>query len=111
MQGPPVEIKSADYWFKVVGMLQQNWALVDQAPDNDACTVFFLHDASGVFDRLRFPSLEDASRALRRNGFVRLAEDWRHRVSSCLPARHSLKRNIQMGKFTRQGGSGGERNE
>lgn len=75
MQVQHVEIKGTDYWFKVIGMLQQNWALVDQDSDSDACTVFFLHDAAGVFDRMRFPSVEETFRALRRNGFVRFADD------------------------------------
>lgn len=27
-----IEIRSNDYWFKVVGMLQQNWALTPPQP-------------------------------------------------------------------------------
>ncbi len=34
----PVEIRSRDYWFKIVDFLQQNWALIDKT--SEACTVF-----------------------------------------------------------------------
>lgn len=70
-----VEIRSRDYWFKVVEFLQQNWALVDATNAGNECTVFFLGDTSGVFDRLYYSSAEEAEQALRRNGFSRLAED------------------------------------
>ena len=66
-------ISSRDYWFKIVDFLQQNWALVDEGPSG-VC-VFFVSDASGVFDELDFTSAEAAAATLRRNGFRRLAED------------------------------------
>jgi len=69
-----VEIKSKDYWFKVVDFLQQNWALVDQNKDATV-TIFFISDTSGVFDQMTFPSMDDAHKALRINGFERLSED------------------------------------
>ena len=69
----PVEIRSRDYWFKIVEFLQQNWALIDENPDG--CTVFFFGDTSGVFDRLSFPSVAEAEAALRRNGFDRFSAD------------------------------------
>jgi hypothetical protein len=75
MSGQLIEIMSGDYWFKVVEVLQQNWALIDKDSDSAACTVFFIHDRSGVFDRLRFSSVEEAFDALLRNGFVQFAED------------------------------------
>ena len=52
----PIEIRSRDYWFKIVEFLQQNWALIDDAPGGRGCTVFFFGDTSGVFDRLSFSS-------------------------------------------------------
>lgn len=70
-----IEISSTDYWFKVVEMLQQNWALIDKTPDSIDCTVYFIHDASGVFDQMRFNSEEDAHQSLTRNGFTRYADD------------------------------------
>ena len=70
-----IEIHSREYWFKVVEMLQQNWALIDKDAESDACTVFFINDASGVFDRLRFSTVKEAMRALQRNGFAGYAKD------------------------------------
>ncbi len=71
-QPPEIEIPSRDYWVKIVEFLQQNWALITPA-SNAGVTVFFLHDRSGVFDRLSFPSQEEAEAALARNGFERFA--------------------------------------
>jgi hypothetical protein len=74
MDTKALKIPSTDYWFKVVDMLQQNWALI--TPDErGTVTVFFISDASGVFDRLSFPTIADAAAALTRNGFARYAED------------------------------------
>ncbi|MBB5349964.1 hypothetical protein HNR46_000185 [Haloferula luteola] len=69
----PVEIQSRDYWFKVIEMLQQNWALFD--PEPEGVVVYFFGDTGGVFDQLRFPSPEEATLALQRNGFRRYADD------------------------------------
>ena len=69
----PVDIRSRDYWFKIVEFLQQNWALIDET--TNGCIVFFFGDTSGVFDRLSFSSISEAEKALRKNGFGRFAED------------------------------------
>ena len=69
-----VIINSHDYWFKVVAMLQQNWALIDPVSP-ECCRVFFISDTSGVFDELEFSDLAAAEAALRRNGFARFEED------------------------------------
>ena len=74
MKEEPVEIQSRDFWFKIVEMLQQNWALIEDDPEG-AVTVYFIHDASGVFDEMNFGSREDAASALRLNGFGRYEED------------------------------------
>jgi hypothetical protein len=69
-----IEIKSKDFWFKVVEFLQQNWALIEEQPPT-GCIVYFIHDASGVFDRISFASVSEAKKALRLNGFIRFADD------------------------------------
>jgi hypothetical protein len=74
MNKETIDIKSKDYWFKVVGMLQQNWALIDNG-QNESCTVFFVHDGSGVFDMMEFKSLKKAQEELLYNGFRRYGED------------------------------------
>ena len=68
-----IQIQSRDYWFKVIEMLQQNWALVDSSPAG--ATVYFVNDASGVFDEMSFDSPADAEAALHTNGFARYADD------------------------------------
>lgn len=74
-RGGHVGIRSRDYWFKIVEFLQQNWALIDQDDDAEACTVYFLSDTSGVFDRLSFPSVRSAEYELGANGFRRYSSD------------------------------------
>lgn len=72
-QGDDIEIKSRDYWFKVVDFLQQNWALID--PAEHGVVVWFFGDTAGVFDQLHFEGEAAALKALKRNGFKRLTED------------------------------------
>lgn len=69
-----IPITSHDYWFKVVGMLQQNWALIENI-SADGCRVYFISDTSGVFDELEFADTQAAEAALRRNGFARFDDD------------------------------------
>jgi hypothetical protein len=68
-----VGIASRAFWFKIVEFLQQNWALIDDAPDG--ALVWFVDDGGGVFDNLAFPTRQEAERAQYRNGFARYAED------------------------------------
>lgn len=70
-----IKIKSNDYWFKIVEFLQQNWALIEKNSESIECTVYFINDASGVFDRLQFPSEEDAINSLTNNNFLRYSDD------------------------------------
>ena len=65
----PVEIQSTGFWFTVIGMLQQNWALIDEL------TVYFIGDTGGLFDQMEFDSIEGAETALTRNDFGRYADD------------------------------------
>ena len=71
----PIEIVSRDYWFKIVEFLQHNWALVDVT--DAGVQVWFIGDPSGVFDSLRFATVDEATVGLRRNGFRRFDEDSR----------------------------------
>jgi len=71
----PMEIRSRDFWVKVVEMLQQNWALIDEDADAKGCTVYFIDDLGRVFDRMRFGDLAQAQEGLDRNGFDRFADE------------------------------------
>jgi hypothetical protein len=71
-------LKNHDFFFKVVDFLQQNWALIqvsDTSGKTQLITVHFIDDASRIFDRLSFPSIEEAENGLIRNGFSRFADD------------------------------------
>lgn len=90
MNPPCFKISNRDWWVKVLGMLQHNWALIEE-DRNGATTLYFFHDggmtlgSSGyrlseirsrcaVVDSLNFPNRKDALQALERNDFYRLAE-------------------------------------
>lgn len=70
-----VEITSRDYWFKVVEMLQQNWALLEPNKERLGFILYFINDTSGIFDQIEFENSAEAERQLRLNGFGKYAED------------------------------------
>src|SRR5215204_2001659 len=67
-----------EYWVKVVGMLQQNGAIIFEAASGSV-RVDFIDDRSWVFDSMKFASEDEASAGLLRNGFERFAGDERFR--------------------------------
>ena len=69
-----VKIHSRDYWVTVAEMLRQNWALIDQGSQGET-VVYFVHDRSGVFDRIDFDSAVAAESSLRRNGCRRYNDE------------------------------------
>ena len=76
MRREQIDISSRDFWFKVVEMLQHNWALIDRTTlEGRAGKVYFLGDEGGVFDEIDFEDERRARRGLRRNGFQRYAKD------------------------------------
>jgi hypothetical protein len=85
--GPTVfVIKSKQWWIKIVGMLQHNWALIEEQVDG-AATIYFFHDCgttrnfvpnykwhqlkerAAVVDSLSYASTNAATEALQQNGF------------------------------------------
>ena len=68
-----MEINNRDYWIKVVGMCQQNWALIAHSGSNNA--IYFMNDHGDIFDQIEFISSEAAILALRKNGFSLFAKD------------------------------------
>jgi hypothetical protein len=69
-----IAIKSRDYWFKVLGMLSQDWALIDEQ-EGGKFKVLFINDHSNIFDELEFDSEDEAIEGLKRNDFERYADD------------------------------------
>lgn len=62
-----IELKSETFWVKIVDFLQQNWALIEII--DSKIFVFFIQDASMVFDKIEFKTIEDAENGLLKNGF------------------------------------------
>lgn len=84
-------ISSREWWFKVLGMLNENWALIEDTPEK--ATVYFFHSSgmptmsikprngpwSAIVDSLEFSDWESAANALSRNGFTQfsaIADAW-----------------------------------
>ena len=55
-------------WVKVLGMLEQNWCLIEPGP-SDAVDLVFFDDHGDVFDWISLPNLLSAQHALLLNGF------------------------------------------
>ena len=62
-----IELNSETFWVKIVDFLQQNWALIEMK--DDKVIVYFIQDASMVFDKIEFKTIEDAEKGLLKNGF------------------------------------------
>jgi hypothetical protein len=118
--GPPIfEIKSCIWWIKILGMLQHNWALIEES-GTGAATVFFFHDGEvgmrgygysreqlkgryAVVDSLNFDSAQLAKEALSRNGF-RLHENWELLGSDVKPRGNFYDvRSFEDGIYSSQG--------
>ena len=79
-------ISNRDWWFKVLGMLNENWALIEESPEK--VTVYFFHSCgttkmsigprngpwAAIVDSLEFSNCNEALNALLRNGFSPFAE-------------------------------------
>lgn len=72
-QNSIVSFSSDDFWFKVVAMLQQNWAVIEG--DGDRVKIVFFDDRNQIFDQLLYGNHHEAERALRKNGFGRYTDD------------------------------------
>lgn len=118
--GPPVfEIQSRKWWIKVLGMLQHNWALIEEGIDGSA-TAYFFHDGEvgmgcygytraqlkgryAIVDSLDFESVHLAKEALSRNGF-RLHGDGELLGSDVKPQGNFFDvRAMEEGVYSKQG--------
>lgn len=83
--GPPVfKIDSDRWWVKVLGMLQHNWALIEEQPEDGSAVVYFAHDEAptrgclrnrwAIIDSLEFDCRVSAMLALKLNGFCPVEE-------------------------------------
>ena len=62
-----IELNSETFWVKIVDFHQQTWALIEMI--DDKVIVYFIQDASMVFDKIEFKTIEDAEKGLLKNGF------------------------------------------
>jgi hypothetical protein len=82
-----------DPWIKVVGMLQQNWAVIIERK-NDGC---------GVFDEISFPTYKQAKMSLLRNGFSKYFDDKELQKFIELPYGEFKERSHPNGKIYSNG--------
>ena len=90
-----------DPWIKVVGMLQQNWAVIIERKD-DALVVFY-DDGCGVFDEISFPTYTKAKMSLLRNGFSKYFDDKELQEFIGLPYGEFKERSHPNGKIYSSG--------
>ncbi len=83
-------LDTSDWWVKVLGMLQHNWAVISEN-DSGTSTVYFFHDGGttknltgydyravrgmiAIVDSLEFPDRRSAVQQLSENRFSRLVD-------------------------------------
>ena len=68
---PPVQfpIDKRTCWIKITGMLQQNWAVINDLPNTDRVRIWFFDDDADIFDCMELSNRDTARVALARNGF------------------------------------------
>jgi hypothetical protein len=119
MNPPCFKISNRDWWAKVLGMLQHNWALIEEGAGGSV-TVYFFHDGEvgmgcygysraqlkgryAIVDSLDFDSVQLAKDALSRNGF-RLHGDEELLGSDVKPRGNFYDvRAMEEGVYSRQG--------
>lgn len=97
-----VKIEGDEFYVKVLGFLQQNWALIEVG---EKVTVWFLHDGSGVIDKLEFDSIDEAVWGLLNNGFKRYSDQNEKFIENIKPPRrpfYAFPMNVySSGKYWR----------
>ena len=90
-----VEIKSRAFWVKVLGMLVQNYALIDATADG--AHVWFIGEGGDIFDEMRFASVEAAEAGLRYNGFWLYGEEPNDHKYLPIPAEPFVRGRLREG--------------
>lgn len=72
-----LDLPQGPIWFKVTGMLAQNWAMVTEENIGNlgAACIYFFDDHGEVFDSLAYPNAAQADHALAFNGFTPLDDE------------------------------------
>ncbi|MGV1017559.1 MAG: hypothetical protein ACOYBW_09295 [Fluviibacter phosphoraccumulans] len=72
----PIALSSKRFWFKIFGMLNQLWALIEPRTDSEEVTVYWIDDNASIVKSGEFISEQAAWIALEDSGFI-LFEDER----------------------------------
>lgn len=91
-----IDLRTDEYWVKVVDFLSHNWAVVRLTRDGTPELLFF-DDRSHVFDKLTFAEVSEAIAGLRRNGFELYDEigDFREILAKPTPPFTMERRNLR----------------
>ena len=73
----PLVLKSQDFWFKIFGMLNQLWALIEEDPESGHVVVYWIDDNSGVRKKREFPTAQAAEMFLLEDGYRLYSQDRR----------------------------------
>lgn len=92
----PRDLLSGELWVKVVGFLQQNWAVVRPSGAGEQVRVWFVDDGFNVFDFIDFGAAASARKALRVNGFEPYGVETHRWVDSPIPASVDSHRPRQL---------------
>ncbi len=74
-QGAVVALQSREYWYKIFGMLQQGWALVEPEPDGEGVMLHKVQDDSQIYGQQWFEDMASAEAFLLFNGYRRFDEN------------------------------------
>lgn len=88
----PLLIKSQNFWFKIFGMLNQLWALIEEDTNNGKVVVYWINDLSVIVKSQEFGSCDEAQQYLESDGY-RLFELSRHVWSILCPPGNPYKRD------------------
>ena len=73
--GTAIQITQHDYWYKIVGMLQQVWALIEPQSVGGGVCLYRLDDGGEVYRSQTFQDLHGATQQVLEEGWQRFDED------------------------------------
>lgn len=92
----PPDLLRGELWVKVVGFLQQNWAVVRSSGAGEQVRVWFVDDRFDVFDFIDFGAAASSRKALRINGFEPYRAKTHGGLNSPIPAGVGVGRTRQL---------------
>ena len=73
--GRIVPLQSSVYWYKIFGMLQQGWALIEPDPEDGSVMLYKVSDHSEIYGQQWFADVASAETFLLFNGYRRFDEN------------------------------------